>query len=137
MESDEQLAYAAITTSTAVCWSCMILAPRSRLTAMVMRSASPSILGGLAIVHARALATGGARPRDLLSAAAMRQSMATPPGFAAAWAHMLAFDLLAGRRIWEEGVREGRDTRLALVVTWAAGPLSLLLFPRLRALPHG
>ena len=129
----EQVTYWAVTGSTALCWSMMIAAPRSRVTARVMGSASPLILGGLALVHAGAIAAGGARPADLVSPEAMRRSTARPAGFAAVWAHMLAFDLLAGRRVWQDGLRDGRDTRAALLVIWGAGPLALLLYPRLRA----
>jgi len=131
----EELTYWAITGSTALCWTSMIIAPRAPLTSRVMKGSSPVVLAGLAMVHAGAVATGGARPAALASPVAMRQLSATPKGFAAAWAHMLAFDLLVGRRIWLEGLREGRDTRAALAVTWAAGPLGLLLFPALRSLP--
>jgi hypothetical protein len=112
----------------------MILAPRSQVTARIMRR-SPVVVAALSAVHVVTVVTGGVRPGELRSAATAAAALATPTGFLSAWVHMLAFDLLVGRAIWERGLASGRGTRLVLLITWATGPTGWLVWTAKRALP--
>lgn len=49
-------------------------------------------------------------------------------------AHYIAFDLFVGRWIWETAREEGRSCRVALLLTWMAGPAGLTVFLGQRAL---
>jgi hypothetical protein len=58
----------------------------------------------------------------------VRTALSTPDTFLAGWAHYIAFDLFVGRWIWEDALARGRPARLALVLTWVAGPAGLSLY---------
>ena len=129
-ESNEAPAFQALNLSVVPVWLAMIVFPRSRLTARIVR-ASDGILAGLAAAYAAQLTmlavTSGERP-DFSDVAKLRQGMARPDGFLVGWTHFLAFDLFVGRWIWQTSVREGRSARLALLLTFMAGPAGLGVF---------
>lgn len=111
-------------------WLAMIVAPRSSLTARIVRW-SDGLLAGLAAAYVAqlglAVASSGEKP-DFGDVAALRQSLATPGGFLTGWTHFLAFDLFVGRWIWRTAIDEGRGSRIALVLTLMAGPAGLGVF---------
>jgi len=125
---DWTTAYRRLNVSTAPLWLAMILAPRAAGTARALRAATP-LLAALGAVYLGFLAgaRGGGRV-DVTDADSVRRALTSPEGFLAAWTHLLAFDLFVGRWIWETGLAEGRSTRVALLLTWFAGPAGLLLF---------
>ncbi len=129
-ESNEAPLFQALNLSVLPVWAAMIVAPRSRLTARLVR-ASDGLLAGMAAAYAAQLAavvvTSGERP-DFGDVAKLRESLARPDGFLVGWTHFLAFDLFVGRWIWQTAVREERSARLALLLTFMAGPAGLGVF---------
>lgn len=120
--------YLAVSGSTAPLWLAMILAPRAAVTARALRAATP-LLAALGAVYLGFLASArGAERVDFTEPDSVRRTLTSPAGFLAAWTHLLAFDLFVGRWIWETGLAEGRSTRVALLLTWLAGPAGLLVF---------
>ena len=129
MEPTFKRLYRAVTMSTAPVWIALIVAPRARVTRR-LAEAAPALAAGLGVVYGGLLAASGddGERVDFRDADSVRAGLATGPGFVAAWTHMVALDLVAGRWIWERGLSEGRSTRLALLLTWFAGPLGVLWF---------
>ncbi|MEA2124895.1 MAG: hypothetical protein QOI80_1677 [Solirubrobacteraceae bacterium] len=122
-------AYTVINTSTAPVWLAMIVAPRSRLTRWLV-ARSTVLLVGLGVSYDALLSAGMVQNRKLIDFRdpdAVRAALATPDTFLAGWAHYLAFDLFVGRWIWEDALADGRRPRLALLLTWLAGPAGLTL----------
>jgi hypothetical protein len=66
---------------------------------------------------------------------AVRAALSGPDVFLAGWAHYIAFDLFVGRWVWEDSLGAGRKARLALLLTWLAGPAGLSLYLLLRGRP--
>jgi hypothetical protein len=116
-------------------WVLMIALPRWEWSQRII--VSPSIILPPALCYLLALLSllFGLSPvpfsPDLNGVAGL---LATPAGAAAAWLHLLTFDLFVGRWIYLE--RRTADTRLTsviLVFVFLAGPFGLLLyliFPR-------
>jgi hypothetical protein len=118
-------------------WALMILLPRWSWTARIV--ASPLIVLPVLVIYAMLVlpALGDVLPvvtsptldgvRDLLGSA---------DGAAAAWAHMIAFDLFAGRWAWLDA-RERKVPALVmapvLVLTILLGPLGLAGYLAVRA----
>jgi hypothetical protein len=128
-------AYLVINSSTAPVWLAMIVAPRSRLTALLARRATAALLPALGATYTGLLAAGmaGGVRFDVSDPESVLRTLSHPPMFLAGWTHYLAFDLFVGRWIWETGLREGTGTRLPLLLTWLAGPAGLGLFLARRA----
>ena len=121
----ERLAYSVINTSTAPLWLLMVLAPRSPLTARALGLATP-LYAALGVTYVSLLAAGwGGEKVDFRDPESVRAGLGQPQGFLAGWTHYLAFDLFVGRWIWEQGLAQGRSTRVALLLTWLAGPAGL------------
>lgn len=123
-------AWQVLNATTAPVWVAMILAPRSRVTAALVRR-TDVVLAGLGLTYVGLLATGiargeGGRP-DLGDPESIRSGLGQPEAFLAGWTHYLAFDLLAGRWIWSEATAAGRTARLPLLLTWWAGPAGVAL----------
>ena len=70
---------------------------------------------------------------DFRDPATVRTGLSRPKGFLAGWTHYIAFDLFVGRWVWEQGLAERRSTRVALLLTWLAGPAGLAVFLGQRA----
>ena len=123
-------AYTAINLSSAPLWLAMIIAPRSRLTERLVGAASPLFIVWGAAYDAF-LASGVAdsgKMVDFSDPDAVRAALSQPDFFLAGWTHYIAFDLFVGRWIWEDAVARGRAPRLALFLTWMAGPAGLSLY---------
>ncbi len=58
---------------------------------------------------------------------AVRKALGEPDIFLGGWTHYIAFDLFVGRWIWQDALERGRSARLALFLTWMAGPAGLSL----------
>jgi hypothetical protein len=124
----ERRAYAVINTCTAPLWLLMIALPRSPLTARAVRAATP-LYAALGASYVGLLASGwGGERVDFRDPETVRRGLAQPRSFLAGWAHYIAFDLFVGRWIWEQGLAAHRSTRLALLLTWMAGPAGLTLW---------
>jgi hypothetical protein len=107
-------------------WTLMILAPRWSWTERI--AGSPWIVAPVLVLYlALVLPAIG----EVLPAVAsptldgIRALLGTADGAAAAWAHMLAFDLFVGRWIW----LDGRDRRIPALVTSPVLLLTILLGP--------
>ena len=123
-------AWQILNSTTAPVWLAMILFPRSKLTAMVVRRVDV-LLATLGVTYLGLLATGMARsndgPPDLSDPASIAAGLGQPEAFLGAWTHYLAFDLLAGRWVWEQSLAAGRTARLPLLLTWWFGPAGVAL----------
>lgn len=128
MTARERRLYAVVNTCTAPVWLLMIAAPRSPLTAQAVRLATP-LYAALGATYVGLLAsTWGGERVDFRDPDSVRGALQRPRGFLAGWAHYIAFDLFVGRWIWEQGLTAQRSTRLALLLTWLAGPAGLTLW---------
>ncbi|WP_431729607.1 ABA4-like family protein [Verrucosispora sp. TAA-831] len=117
-------------------WVLMILLPRWPVTSRII--ASPLIVAPVLVVYAVLVlpALG-----DVLPAVAsptlegIRDLLGTDDGAAAAWAHMIAFDLFVGRWAWLDS-RERRMPTLVmapvLVSTILLGPIGLAVYLAVR-----
>ena len=129
MDIGRRRAYTAINGSSAPVWLAMILAPRSRVTRWLVNRAG-LLFVGLGLTYDALLAAGVAQSRrmpDFGNPDAVREALSKPDLFLAGWTHYIAFDLFVGRWIWEDALRQGRSARLALFLTWMAGPAGLSL----------
>jgi hypothetical protein len=125
MSARDKRLYAVINTCTAPVWLAMILLPRSPLTASVVRLCTP-LYAALGASYVGLLASGwGGERVDFRDPETVRRGLGQPRSFLAGWAHYIAFDLFVGRWVWEQGLATGRSTRVALVLTWMAGPAGL------------
>ncbi|GGM46979.1 hypothetical protein GCM10011608_34680 [Micromonospora sonchi] len=110
-------------------WALMILLPKWAVTARVIRS--PLIVAPGLVIYALLVipALGEVLPAVLAPTLdGVRDLLGTTNGAAAAWAHMIAFDLFVGRWAWLDS-RERAVPSLAmapvLVLTILLGPLGL------------
>ncbi|MEU5724248.1 ABA4-like family protein [Micromonospora sp. NPDC047738] len=113
-------------------WALMILLPRWSWTARIIRS--PLIVAPALLIYAVLVipALG-----DVLPAVAsptldgVRDLLGTDNGAAAAWAHMIAFDLFVGRWAWLDSRERGMPALVmapVLVLTILLGPLGLAAY---------
>jgi hypothetical protein len=113
-------------------WALMILLPHWSWTARIIRS--PLIVLPVLTIYAMLVipAFGDVLPAVLSpTLSGVRDLLGTADGAAAAWAHMIAFDLFAGRWAWLDS-RERAVPALAmapvLVLTILLGPLGLAAY---------
>jgi len=133
--SRHQLAWTIVNFSTVPVWLAMILAPRSGITRWMADRLVP-LYAGLGVAYTASLAAGvaGSEERvDFLSLESVQRTLQDPSAMLAAWTHYIAFDLFVGRWIWEESVAEGKPARVALLLTWWAGPMGLTTYLARRA----
>jgi len=128
MSAAERRAFSVLSASTAPVWLAMILAPRARITAALVRASTPLSIGlgaayvGLLGASLVGGAEDGAPAGRLDDPETLRAALGTPTAFLAGWTHYLVLDLLAGRMIHEHALARGRTARLSLLLTWWAGP---------------
>jgi hypothetical protein len=116
--------------SSAPVWLAMILAPGSSLTRWLVQRAT-FLFVGLGVTYDALLASGVLRSGEVVDfrdPEAVRGALSSPDIFLAGWTHYIAFDLFVGRWIWEDALARGRRARLALLLTWMAGPAGLSLY---------
>lgn len=118
-------------------WALMLFAPRWQGTQRIVGSLwafVPLCVVYVALV-APALAdfmTVFSRP-ELTTVAAY---LATPRGATVVWVHVLVFDALAGRAVWQDAIRRAVPHVLlapCLLLTFFAGPAGLLAYLGARA----
>jgi hypothetical protein len=110
-------------------WLAMIFAPRARFTRSLL-DRTPALFVALGVGYDVLLGSGivrSGRMIDFREPDAVRAALSVPDTFLAGWAHYIAFDLFVGRWIWQDALHEGRTARLALLLTWLAGPAGLSL----------
>lgn len=135
MDATHRQIFTLVNMSTAPWWLSMIILPRARFTARLVDRA-PLALAGLGLSYAGLLvrSLGDGDGIDFSDADSVRAALQRPDGFLAGWAHYVAFDLFVGRWIWRTALDEGRGCRVALLLTWLAGPLGLTVFMTQRRL---
>ncbi len=121
-----------------LCWGLLIIAPRTRLTTLLVhRAAAPLLLavayGALMAAYGReAFSDGG-----FSSLPAVEALLRHRGALVAGWLHYLAFDLFVGGFISRDGLERGiRPWLLApfLFLTFMFGPAGLLTYRCFRAL---
>ena len=117
-------------------WALMILLPRWSWTARIV--GSPLIVLPVLVIYALVVipAFGEVLPAVVSpTLGGVRDLLGTADGAAAAWAHMIAFDLFVGRWSWLDS-RERHVPALVmapvLVLTILLGPFGLLAYLALR-----
>jgi hypothetical protein len=132
-----QAAWTAVNFSTVPFWLAMIVAPRSGLTRWLVERVAP-LHATLSVVYSVALLSAIARADqwiDFARLASMSRAFQQPEAMLAGWTHYISFDLFVGAWIWRRSLAEGRSARLALLLTWLAGPAGLGLFAARNRLP--
>jgi hypothetical protein len=130
MNAQQKLAFRIVSASTVPVWAAMILVPNARITERLVRLATPlyAALGITYVVFlATEVATGDGGMPSFDDPDALREALGSPTAFLAGWTHYIVFDLFVGRYIWSEARARGRNDRLALFLTWMAGPAGLTL----------
>ncbi len=133
-------------------WVLMILFPRSQWTRRIMATPLPVALPaalyagwGLAVIRAGQAGGDGNGAGDRPNLAAMLRPTAAgiakgfsqPPFATLAWAHLVAFDLLAGRWIYldsQERAISAWQVAPALGFTLLTGPVGFLLYLAIRTI---
>ena len=117
-------------------WALMILLPRWRWTTRIIKS--PLIVLPVLVIYAMLVipAFGEVLPAVMSpTLGGVRDLLGTADGAAAAWAHMIAFDLFVGRWSWLDS-RERNVPALVmapvLVLTILLGPLGLAAYLAVR-----
>jgi hypothetical protein len=118
-------------------WALLILLPRWRWTARIMRSpfvsAAPALLyAALVLPRLGTIWPAIARP----TLAGIATLLGSPEGATIAWAHFLAFDLFIGRWIYLDSQERRQSVLLTapvLFLTLMLGPLGFLTYLVLRA----
>lgn len=117
-------------------WFLMAFRPNAPATRRAMLTPWPVVV--IALVYAALVVPNvGAILGTLLNPtlSAISASLATPEGSLAVWLHVLAFDLIAGRFIWLDGLSRGVRAPLriaALALALMFGPIGLLVHLALR-----
>lgn len=128
--ANHRTAWKILNASTLPVWVAMILFPRSALTAKLVRRIDV-VLVGLGVSYIGLLTSGMAGSNtempDLNDPASVAAGLGQPNAFLAGWTHYLAFDLLAGRWVWEQSLAAGKTARLPLLLTWWLGPAGVTL----------
>lgn len=130
MSPGRRTAFQVLSATTAPVWLAMILFPRARVTRRLVALATP-LSAALGVAYtallARAMLNGDSEPPRFDDPDSLRAGLTEPDAFLAGWTHYLAFDLYVGRHIWSAALERGRTDRIALLLTWMAGPLGLTL----------
>lgn len=129
-DSPQQKGWSLVNLSTIPFWLAMILAPRSRFTAWLVKRVTPLYVA-LGATYVASLATGIATSDgrvDFGRLDSVSRAFQNPSSMLAGWTHYIAFDLFVGRWIWEQSLQQGRPARLSLLLTWWAGPAGLTTF---------
>lgn len=112
-------------------WALLVLAPRARVTALLVHQPVVPIL--LGVVYGALIFGGGAAPADgnMGSLAGVSALFSVPSILTAGWIHYLIFDLFVGAWEARDAARRGVPHWLVvpcLVLTLMLGPLGLLAY---------
>jgi hypothetical protein len=117
-------------------WALMILLPRWSWTERII--GSPLIVLPVVAIYAVLVVPNFAEVLPAVASPTLdgvRELLGTADGAAAAWAHMIAFDLFVGRWCWLDARTRGVPALVmapVLVLTILLGPLGLLAYLALR-----
>ncbi|WP_433533321.1 ABA4-like family protein [Micromonospora sp. CA-263727] len=117
-------------------WALMILLPRWSVTARVI--GSPLVVAPVLAIYAILVipALGAVLPAVASPTLdGVRDLLGTADGAAAAWAHMIAFDLFVGRWAWLDSRERGVPALVmapVLVLTILLGPIGLAAYLAVR-----
>lgn len=118
-------------------WLALCFAPLARGPLVAAARVVAVVLAvGYAVMVAVALAKGGGSLPDLTTLRGLAGAFSDPHVMLIGWVHYLALDLWTGAWEVEEAGRRGMPhwaVLPALVLTFLAGPIGLLLFLALRA----
>ena len=118
-------------------WALMILLPRWSWTRRII--ASPLIVLPVVLIYALLVVPAFGEVLPAVASPTLggvRELLGTADGAAAAWAHMLAFDLFVGRWSWLDSRTRGVPALImspVLLLTILLGPLGLLVYLVVRA----
>jgi hypothetical protein len=132
-----QNAWTAVNLASVPFWAAMILAPRSRLTAWLVNRAAP-VHGALSVFYSAALISSVVKAEERIDFGQLEsvsKAFQNPEAMLAGWTHYISFDLFVGTWIWRRSLAEGKPARLAMLLTWLAGPMGLGLFLGRKRLP--
>jgi hypothetical protein len=113
-------------------WALMLLLPHWSWTVRIIRS--PLIVLPVLVIYAMLVipAFGDVLPAVMSpNLGGVRDLLSTADGAAAAWAHLIAFDLFVGRWAWLDGRERGVPALImapVLVLTILLGPLGLAAY---------
>ncbi|GAA3339204.1 ABA4-like family protein [Amorphoplanes nipponensis] len=113
-------------------WALMILLPRWSWTRRVI--ASPLIVLPVVVIYALLVIPAFGEVLPAVAAPTLggvRELLGTADGAAAAWAHMIAFDLFVGRWSWLDSRERGVPALVmspVLLLTIMLGPLGLAVY---------
>ncbi|MFU8874321.1 ABA4-like family protein [Micromonospora sp. SL4-19] len=113
-------------------WALMILLPRWSLTARII--SSPLIVAPILVIYAILVIPAIGQVLPAVASPTLdgvRDLLGTDHGAAAAWAHMIAFDLFVGRWAWLDSRERGVPPLVMaplLVLTILLGPLGLAAY---------
>lgn len=113
-------------------WISMIGSPKSTFTKTVMLSPATSIACGLLYGYLAYQSFSEPEILEAFSSGAKQDLSSLTKGFsyettvAVGWAHFIAMDLLAGRYIYFDGLKNDFTTRHSLVLTLFFGPLGVV-----------
>ncbi|MEU4366133.1 ABA4-like family protein [Micromonospora chersina] len=117
-------------------WALMILLPRWSWTARIV--GSPLIVLPVLLIYAVLVLPALGQVLPVVTAPTLdgvRDLLGSADGTAAAWAHMIGFDLFVGRWIWRDSRERGMPALLVapvLLLTILLGPLGLTVHLGLR-----
>ena len=117
-------------------WALMILLPRWSWTGRII--ASPLIVLPAVLIYALLVIPAFGEVLPAVAAPTLggvRELLGTADGAAAAWAHLIAFDLFVGRWSWLDSRTRGVPALImspVLVLTILLGPLGLLAYLLIR-----
>jgi hypothetical protein len=136
--SDDEL-FALANALPLVGWLALCLAPLARPALVASaRVAAAAMAVGYAVLVGVALAKGGGPAPDLTTLSGLARAFSDPHVMLVGWVHYLALDLWTGAWEAEDAGRRGVPHWLllpCLALTFLAGPIGLLLFLGVRALP--
>jgi hypothetical protein len=118
-------------------WALMILLPGWSWTRRII--ASPLIVLPVVVIYAVLVIPAFSEVLPAVvnpTLGGVRELLGTADGAAAAWAHMLAFDLFVGRWSWLDSRTRGIPALImspVLLLTILLGPLGLLVYLLVRA----
>jgi len=113
-------------------WALMILLPRWSWTRRII--ASPLIVVPVVVIYLLLVVPAFGEVLPAVASPTLdgvRELLGTADGTAAAWAHMVAFDLFVGRWSWLDSRERGVPTLVmspVLVLTILLGPVGLLVY---------
>ena len=132
-----EIAFHALTLLILPLWILMIFLPKWEVSVRILRS--PWSVAPIALAYVAVIAPQLATLLPLVldpQPGAQMAYLATPGGYLAIWAHVLALDLFAGRWVYLDGYTAGRSPWVMSPVLFCVmllAPLGLLLHLALRA----